>query len=360
MVMIQNFTAFVKKHDRHISSGALIFGFIIDNLTLNRIDRAYDNAVLVFYLVLVGCCILLFNMVEIRNLTSSFAQKIKIFAPIIIQFAFGGLFSAFFVFYSRSGSFGSSWPFLTLILGLLIINEFLKEKYSRLIYQVTIYFFTIFSYMIFLVPLITKKIGPNFFIASGIISLGLIYLFNLLIHIATKQKYFNFNKKLWAGIISIFIVMNVFYFTNILPPLPLSMKDSGVFNLIEKKNESYVLSRESITWLNKFFNNTITVTPGKGLYYFSSIFAPAKLDTKIVHEWQYYDKANRKWIQSSKIFFSILGGRDQGYRGYSFKQNLTEGEWRVLTKTLNGQIIGEEKFNIVFKKESLDLKSETK
>jgi hypothetical protein len=360
MTFWQKTTEYTKKYQAHISTGALVVGFIIDNLTLNRIDQVYDNAVIIFYLLLAGLCILAFNYVEIRNLTAGRAQKILIFAPIIIQYAFGGLFSAFFVFYSRSGSFSASWPFIVLIITLLILNEFLKEKYSRLIYQVGIYFFAIFSYMIFLVPVILKEMGQLIFIFSGLISLTLIYIFTIFIHILTQKKYFNFNKKMWAVIFSTYLIMNIFYFTNILPPLPLSMKDSGAYNLVEKEKGEYLVYRKPTAWFNQFFNNKIEINPTSGLYYFSSVFAPTKLSTQIIHEWQFYDPDTKRWVETTKVPFAIIGGRDGGYRGYSLKQNLREGLWKVFTKTSAGQIIGEEKFQVIFTQENLNLVKQAK
>ena len=353
-------TEYIKKYENHISTGAMVVGFIIDNLTTGRIDQFFSHVFIIFYILTAGLSILLINFVEVKNLTTNVAQKIKIFAPIAMQFAYGGLFSAFFVFYSRSGSFWESWPFLILMLSLLILNEFLKEKYSRLVYQMGVYFFIIFSYMIFLVPVISKQIGQLIFIYSGLISLTLIYLFTIVIHVITQKKYFLFHKKMWLVIFVTYFIMNIFYFTNILPPLPLSMKDSGIYNLIEKKGTSYITYRKHTNWFERYFNNTIEVNPSSSLYYFSSVFAPTKLNTQIVHEWEYYNKTSKKWVKASKIAFSITGGSDTGYRGYSLKQNLQEGDWRIFTKTPNGQIIGEEKFKVVFTNENLNLEKKVK
>jgi hypothetical protein len=215
--------------------------------------------------------------------------------------------------------------------------------------------------MIFLVPILLKEMGQLIFIYSGIVSIVFIYVFTILIHFLTQKKYYEFNKKMWLAILSIYFLMNIFYFTNILPPLPLSMKDSGVYNLIEKENTNYILYREPQNFLNSFFDKKIEVNSSdKNLYYFSSVFAPTKLNTQIVHEWEYYDSKNKKWVKTTKIPFSIFGGRNEGYRGYSLKQNLNEGVWRVLTKTSNGQIIGSEKFEIVFTDKKLDLQKTLK
>lgn len=351
---------FIKKYENHISTGAMVVGFVIDNLTTGRIDQFFSHIFIIFYILVAGFSILLINFVEVKNLTTNLAQKIKIFAPIAMQFSYGGLFSSFFVFYSRSGSFSSSWPFLVLMFGLLILNEFLKEKYSRLVYQMGVYFFIVFSYMIFLVPVILKQMGQLIFIYSGLISLTLIYLFTIVLHVLTQKKYFLFHKKMWLVIFATYFMMNLFYFTNILPPLPLAMKDSGIYNLIEKKGSNYITYRKHTNWFANYFNNTIEVNQNANLYYFSSVFAPTKLNTQIVHEWEYYNQTSKKWIKSTKISFPITGGSDTGYRGYSLKQNLQEGDWRVFTKTTNGQIIGEESFKVVFTKENLNLEKNVK
>jgi hypothetical protein len=354
MTLYQKISNFIVKNQRHLSSGTLVLGFVIDNLTLNRIDQLYDNLVIIFYLILAGFVILAFNFIEFRNLQNNLSEKFKIFAPLIIQYAFGGLLSAFFVFYSRSGSLYASWPFILLILTLLILNEFLKEKYSRLIYQTSIYFFTIFSYMIFLIPVLLKKMGPVFFIYSGLISLVLIYVFSILLHILSKKNYFYFNKKMWLVIFAIYFVMNLLYFTKILPPLPLSLKEAGIFHHIERVDNNYLLTEQQKNFFEKFFNKTIEIKNGENLYYFSSIFAPTKLTTKIFHEWQFYDEKNKKWVTASKIPFAIVGGRDRGYRGYSMKQNLSEGKWRIFTKTGTNQIIGRDSFTVKFTDEKLN------
>lgn len=351
---------YVKKYQNHISTGAMVIGFIVDNLTVGRIDHFLSHIFLIFYILIAGLSILAINFVEAKNLVSNFAQKIKIFTPVVMQFAFGGLFSAFFVFYSRSSSFSSSWPFLVLIISLLILNEYLKEKYSRLVYQMGIYFFIIFSYMIFLVPVILKEIGQLIFIYSGLISLTFIYLLTILIHIITQKKYFLFHKKMWLIIFSIYVVINIFYFTNILPPLPLAMKDSGVYNLIEKKADTYSVYRKKINWIERYFNNIIEINSNSNLYYFSSVFAPNRLNAQIIHEWEYYNKNSKKWVKSAKISFPITGGGEMGYRGYSVKQNLQEGNWKIITKTSSGQIIGEEKFKVVFTDEKINLEKTLK
>ena len=44
---------------------------------------------------------------------------------------------------------------------------------------------------------------------------------------------------------------------------------------------------------------------------------------------------------------AIEGGRDGGYRGYSIKTNLPDGEWRCVVETEKGLVVGEVYFSVV-------------
>lgn len=76
------------------------------------------------------------------------------------------------------------------------------------------------------------------------------------------------------------------------------------------------------------------------MYIYSAVFAPTDLNTQIFHRWQYFDEIKKKWIIQNDIPFPITGGRDEGYRGYSFKDGIFPGEWRVDVVTARGQIVG--------------------
>jgi hypothetical protein len=62
--------------------------------------------------------------------------------------------------------------------------------------------------------------------------------------------------------------------------------------------------------------------------------------------WEYYDITTNMWIPMTTIAFTLAGGRDDGYRAYSQKENLTEGLWRVTVKVDSKRIFGRMKFYI--------------
>ena len=90
---------------------------------------------------------------------------------------------------------------------------------------------------------------------------------------------------------------------------------------------------------------TIHVSAGNPVYFYSAVFAPTRItETRIVHHWQYFDEKNGAWGTRSRIEFSISGGRDGGYRGYSLKTNMEPGLWRVRVETTRGQVLGQKSF----------------
>src|SRR3989338_5860014 len=107
--MLGHMRTMVARHERGLSAAAFVIGFFWDNLTLSRIDRLYDNLVLAFYLVVAFAAMVLLNA-HAAGRTSRLAQRSVGVAAVLLPFAFGGLFSGFLIFYSRSGPVLASAP----------------------------------------------------------------------------------------------------------------------------------------------------------------------------------------------------------------------------------------------------------
>lgn len=352
---------FYEKYERHISSLALVGGFIFDYFTLNRVDFLFDNFLIIFYLVFAGASIIVINLFETDRSKNKFIENIYEFLPLFLQFLFGGLFSAFVVFYSKSASLFTSGPFVLVLITLLVGNEFLKKKYSRLIFQVGIYFLALFSFTIYFLPVLTTQMGALIFLLSGAISLVIISFFIYVIASLAPDKYKESGKYLLSTVSVLYISINILYFTNIIPPIPLSLKLGEAFHYVERQTSGdYLAIGEKNMWYEKFsLSQTIHLKPQDSVYVFSSVFAPTDLDIKIIHDWQYFDKSKGKWVSLSTISFSILGGRNEGYRGFSKKDTVSSGKWRVDIKTERGQVIGRVRFEIEMGLEGPGLETKT-
>ena len=144
-------------------------------------------------------------------------------------------------------------------------------------------------------------------------------------------------------------MVNFLYFTNLIPPIPLSLKDADVYHLVEKNQDgNYLVTYENYDW-RKYFQMypTFKEASGSPVYIYSAIFSPKNLNINIVHEWQHYDIVSHKWKIESTINLSVIGGRDGGFRTYSMRSGLASGKWKVYIKTLQGQTIGSVRFKIL-------------
>jgi hypothetical protein len=149
---------------------------------------------------------------------------------------------------------------------------------------------------------------------------------------------------------AIFTSFNMLYFLNAIPPVPLSLKDIGIYHsVVRQESGDYAVSYEPGAWyeLWKRSDNTFHYAPGENAYCFSSVFAPEGLSTSVYHQWEYFDEEKGEWVDSTRVSFPISGGRDKGYRSFSRKSALFEGEWRCRVETQRRALVGLRKFEIV-------------
>lgn len=346
----------VSKHERKLASVALFSGFIIDALTLRRIDNLYENAVFLSYFFIIGFSIITINYIEAGKYEKEWVGRMHPFLLILIQFAFGGLFSGFSIFYFRSGSLLSSWPFIVILVALLIGNDSLRKQYERLILQVSLLFVALFFYTIFAVPVLLNQMGPVIFGLSGVVALVLVAGFVYFLGRLVPERVVRSRRSLVYSITSIFLVINLLYFTNLIPPIPLSLKNAGVYHSIQHVGGKYIAKEEKYTVLASFqVFEDVHIEKGEPLYVYSAVFAPNNISTTIVHNWRRFDPEASRWVSVSRIPYTVIGGTDQGYRGYTTKSSLAEGLWRVNIETNRGQVIGRVTFEVVYSDEAPEL-----
>ncbi len=349
------------KYERHMSAGALAGGFVVDTLTFQRIDFLFGHAMLFAYLGIAALSIIFMNARAAGRLNFPVALKTAPFFPVFAQYAFGGLFSAFAIFYTKSASLAASWPFLLFIFALLLGNEIFRARYQRFGFQVTLFFIVLFSFLIFYLPVIVGNMSVAIFLLSGVISLVISALFVYMLLRIAPLEVARGRKVATFGIVASFTLINFMYFVNIIPPIPLALQDAGVYReILRRADGSYELVGEKKELLDMFRpTQKVSLISGEPLYFYSAVFAPTKLETTIVHRWQYFDDTSGEWVTASDIAFPISGGRGEGYRGYSMKTALFPGLWRVRVMTERGAVIGQFRFEILSATQILPLEKIT-
>jgi len=346
--MFRKFFAWVQKYERHLSVAAMLGGIVADQLLFHRIDLWQTQAVFAAYTLICFISIPLLHWIEERAARGIQRPRWRALVPLATQFALGGFWSGFLVFYGRSAVLGASWPFLTVLILILIGNEYFAKYHTRLVFTSVLFFFALYSYAIFAVPVYTGTLGPWTFLGSSVLTLGLFALFTMLLRFLGHSRFKSAVWRIHVGSVAVVVFMVTAYFTSILPPLPLSAKAVGVYHGISHDGDIYTARVEARPWYAGLLGlpAQLHTVPGESLYAYSAVFAPIKLSTTISHEWQKYNETTKTWITVSAISFPISGGRDGGYRGYSAKAEPAPGTWRVNVKTADGRLIARVSFAV--------------
>lgn len=342
--MLNNIKNFLTANKTYLSLGSILLGIVVDSIWISRPDTFYVNAVLLGHFVLTAICILLLNAKN-KVLTLFFIPT-----KYILQFSFGALAGSLLVLYGQSGTVASSFVFFIIFIAFLVGNEFLHHQYEKIYIHLTVWYFLLITYCNIIVPIIFKKFGNGTFVISMLLSLFIAFLFLRILYRISNREIKNIFASASVGIFAIFVVYSSLYIAKIIPPVPLSAKSIGVYHYIEKEPDGdyYATYEPKRFW--QFWRKTSAVYSWNGtdpVYCFSSTFAPTHLNIQIAHRWEYRKDSDSEWQTSSYIKFPISGGRDGGYRAYTKKNNLEEGEYRCNIETSDGVLIGRTDFEVV-------------
>ncbi len=347
-----------QKWQHLLSPSFFIGGFALDIFTLGRVDDLSNFFIFTFY-ILISFTILVFEISLLKkggnpaySLLPSWqiagrplAHWVELYKDEAFHFAQGALLSAFTLFYFKSAGVASSLLFLIILLIPLVINEFELIRGIGLITKSIFFNLTLMSFVVVYSPLPFGKVGLLIF------SLGLvIYLIvvGLIFKLFTKMNIeFSTIKKYWlTPALSLALLFFGLRIIKVIPPVPLSLEYAGVFHKVEKDYPTYRLYHEKKWW--RFWHSSdeyFEARPGDRPYFFASIFAPRGFEDKIYVRWLKYSDGN--WRTSDRIPLTIVGGREKGFRGYTYKENYTPGDWRVSVETSGGVEIGRLSFEIV-------------
>ncbi|MBN1567323.1 MAG: DUF2914 domain-containing protein [Acidobacteria bacterium] len=332
-------------------SGIAIFclGFLWDSLTLTRVDNLFDNLFLLFYLIIIGIMIIFTLRRQCGAVPPKWIQKIEPHFSWAMQFCFGGLFSSYVVFYFKSSSWSRTQFFFMILVFLLIANEFLQNRLQNRVLLALLYSFCLLSFLAFFLPVVMAAVNERIFQLAELMSF-LFTIFVFFMGLCVQRD--NTKRHLapiaaWVGVL--ILSVNTLYFANLIPPVPLALKDAGIYHSVVKTSAGYRVQYvpPSIWRFWKKSDSPFYWSPGERVYCYTAVFAPAKVrGIPVRHVWSF--KAQDGWRQTDRLGFEIaLGGREGGYRGYTAKRGIWPGKWRVEVQTLRGQTLGHITFDVV-------------
>ena len=339
-------TAFYHRYEKYAAVCCFFGGILYDSLTLGRIDRLSDNLILLAYLLILGGLIVLMGRLQTGQSRHARLLHYQWLYPLAIQFLLGSLFSSYAVFYFQSVSLTRTAVFFGLIVLLLVANELIKKRLTSLPLLLAMYCFSLFSFFIFFVPVLLHTMNRWTF-ALGVLLCALA-LVGVLVAIFLKAPDRAGLKPSGLAAGGVLALLLALYLANWIPPVPLALRAGGIYHRAEKQGNAYrvemVKPPRHLFW--KKSEEVFYLRPGDRAYCFTAVFAPTDLHTTLYHQWQRYDEKRGEWVQTDRMSYAVSGGREGGYRGFTYKQALTPGDWRVDVENPEGQLLGRLAFRV--------------
>ncbi|MDD4881567.1 MAG: DUF2914 domain-containing protein [Gallionellaceae bacterium] len=338
-----NFATHMEKLRHAMPALAFFGGFLWDALTIGRSVSAFDLWTLTAYLIGAGALLwyLGHRQAALAEAVPHEEATPETPAPwwretgpyFLLQFLFGGLFSALFIFYFKSSSHFLATFWALGLGGLLVANEYLEDRYRRFTLTWALFGLCAMLLLNFVLPHVVGSISVVWFVLSTLAGAGLTHWL--------RQKTPGRPGRI-TPVWGIAAALLVAYALDVIPPVPLVKRDIAVGHALTR---DYHLQQEKAPWwvFWRRAESEIHLKPGERLYCVSAVFAPSGLDTRLYHRWSHYD-AKQGWVDTSHIGFDLAGGREGGYRGYTWKQNLAPGEWKVAVETENGHTVAVHRF----------------
>jgi len=319
---------------------------VFDILTTGRIDSWLTIAQQAVYLALI-MAILLHMLLQQDSPPpgpgggSAMKRWYYEYRSPLVHFLMGALLNLYAIFYFKSSSLLVSFGFLGFLVVVLLANELRRIKSLGLAFKFALLSLCMLSFFAYLLPVLAGSIGLGMFLLSMLA--GSVPLLVAAWRIgATPEK----RRQILVPLGCVVIGFLGFYLFRLIPPVPLSIPFIGVYHQVERTEAGYRLSHERPSW--RVWHNgdqKFLAQPGDRVYVYFRIFSPARFTDQVQMRWFWNDPA-RGWTAQDAIPIRIVGGREEGFRGYGFKANYQPGSWKVQVETNDGREIGRVYFDL--------------
>jgi len=320
---------------------AFLCGFAWDALTIGQRVRVVDLWRLGAFLLGAGLLVLWLAFRESRKRAEPAAEAglrgrfagIAWQAPyLLLQFFFGGIFSALFILYFKSSGHLGTWLTATILGALLVGNEFAGRRYGQYFTLIwTLFALNAILFFNFALPHAVGSLNSWWFYvstASGIL------LTHLLWRISSGQPGRILPSWALAG------MLLLAWSFDMIAPVPLVKQALTVgHEFVQEGTRTALKVEPAPSWqLWRDQAATVHVPEGGKLYGVSAVFAPLGITASLEHRWEVREAGAWKLVYRNR--FQSTGGREHGFRGYSWVLNPQPGEWRFIVATQDGRTIG--------------------
>jgi hypothetical protein len=347
---IDRFRGYYERHERRIAVAAFVAGFVFDVFTLSRVDSWLAIGQQAMYLAVIAAALVQMFLeqgrppLEVERMAAAKRWYYR-FRTALVHFLFGSLLNLYTIYFFKSSSLLVSFSFLAVLVAVLVANETRRFKGLGLPFKFALLGLCTLSFFAHVVPIFVGAVGVWVFLFSVLVSAlplavlvaGLRTLAPGLFPQARRQILVPAGIVL-AGFLALYLL-------KVVPPVPLSIPFIGVYHNVERTDAGYRLSHERAPW--RFWHTgdqAFLAQPGDRVYVFFRIVSPTRFADQVLMRWHRKDTGG--WQLTDSIPINIVGGREQGFRGYGVKANHQPGEWKVQVETTDGREIGRIYFRI--------------
>ena len=348
---IDRFRLFYERNERRIAVVAFVAGFVFDILSFGRVDSWLAIGQQILYLAVIMTALTQMFLEQGRpplELERMFAVKHWYYQSrtAIVHFLFGSLLNLYTIYFFKSSSLLVSFSFLAFLVLVLVANETRRFKSLGLPVKFALLGLCVLSFFAHVVPIFVGSIGLAVFLFSMLV--GCLPLIGLGwgIRAFAPDLFQRARRQILVPSGVVLLGFLTLYLFRVIPPVPLSIPFIGVYHAVERTEEGYRLSHERPRW--RFWHNgdqEFRAQPGDRVYVFFRIFSPTRFSDRVLMR-LYWKDGTRGWNLSDSIPINIVGGREQGFRGYGVKANYQLGSWKVQVETTDGREIGRVYFRL--------------
>jgi hypothetical protein len=259
-----------------------------------------------------------------------------------VHFLLGALLNLYAIFFFKSSSLAVSFAFLGILVALLLANESRRFKALGLPFKVALLALCLLCFFATLLPVLAGTIGLAMFLASMAVGSVPLAAAGWWAGRASPERFAAARRQILVPLGVVVLGFLTFYLFRLIPPVPLSIPFIGVYHSVERTAEGFRLTHERDWW--RFWHHgdqAFRAQPGDRVHVFFRIVSPARFADQVQLRW--YWRAGGGiggWALQDTIPINIVGGREQGFRGYGFKANYQPGAWKVQVETKDGREIG--------------------
>jgi hypothetical protein len=354
---IQQIKSYYENNEHNFAIAFFVGGFLFDILTLDAVDSWFMIGQQIVYLLVILAAMIQMFFEEARpplEIGKMFVLKRWYFEyrTAIVHFFFGNLLNLYTIFFFKSSSLLVSFFFMVFLVFLLVANESSRFKSLGLSFKFALLALCFFSFFAYLIPVFVGSIGLLVFMFSMLV--GCLPLVGLGWWIQTYAPALFEKAKQQILLPTGFVLLGflTLYVFKLVPPVPLSIPFIGIYHNVEKVPEGYKLSHEKPWW--KFWHKgdqDFYAQRSDKIYVAFRVFSPTRFADQVIVRW--YWKDNRAgWLLQDSIPIRIVGGRQEGFRGYGVKSNYQPGQWKVQVETTDDREIGRIYFDLEIAPES--------